>query len=158
MANLVPIQPQYNAAIASIIRNSLAEFGANLPGTVYFDPTTDDLASLFAVQGKYWILVENDEVLGGGGWYPTPGLPAGYAELVKLYLAPQARGHGYGKLLMKTIADDALTDGYSHLYLESLPELEQAVQLYVKQGYRPIPAALGQSGHFGCTIFMVKKL
>ncbi|TAF93071.1 MAG: GNAT family N-acetyltransferase [Bacteroidetes bacterium] len=158
MADLVPIQPQYNAAIAAIIRNSLAEFGANLPGTVYFDPTTDDLASLFATAGKYWVLVQNGEVLGGGGWYPTPGLPKGYAELVKLYLAPKARGLGYGKLLMNKVAHDALNTGYTQLYLESLPQLHQAVKLYTQQGYTAIDAALGESGHFGCTIFMIKKL
>ena len=33
--------------LAQIIRTSLAEFGANKPGTVYFDPTTDALYELF---------------------------------------------------------------------------------------------------------------
>ena len=32
-----------NAGIAFIIRSVLAEFKANKPGTVYYDPTTDDL-------------------------------------------------------------------------------------------------------------------
>ena len=35
-------------ASQSIIRRTLAEFGANKPGTVYFDPTTDDLFKLFS--------------------------------------------------------------------------------------------------------------
>lgn len=32
--------------------------------------------------------------------YPTNGLPDGYAELVKLYLSPAARGKGIGNTLM----------------------------------------------------------
>ena len=38
-----PIQPADNPVIAKIIRDTLAEFGANHPGTVYYDPTTDAL-------------------------------------------------------------------------------------------------------------------
>ncbi len=37
-----------NAAMAKIIRNSLEEFNAAKPGTVYFDETTDRLSDLFS--------------------------------------------------------------------------------------------------------------
>ena len=42
------------------------------------------------------VIEENGEVMGGCGYYPTEGLPDGYAELVKLYLSPKVRGKGYG--------------------------------------------------------------
>ena len=42
------IQPADNPALAIIIRNALAEFGANKPGTVYYDATTDALYELFS--------------------------------------------------------------------------------------------------------------
>jgi putative acetyltransferase len=42
-----PIEAKDNAPIAAIIRATLKEFGANNPGTVYFDPTTDHLFELF---------------------------------------------------------------------------------------------------------------
>jgi putative acetyltransferase len=38
-----PLRAGDNISIAAIIRKILAEFGANKPGTVYFDPTTDNL-------------------------------------------------------------------------------------------------------------------
>ena len=37
------IRPEDNPHLANIVRTTLAEFGANKPGTVYFDPTTDAL-------------------------------------------------------------------------------------------------------------------
>lgn len=49
-----PIQPSDNTFIAKIIRDTLAEFGANHPGTVYYDPTTDALYELFS-KGKIGI-------------------------------------------------------------------------------------------------------
>jgi putative acetyltransferase len=42
--NIRPIEPGDNAQLAKVVRNTLAEFaefGANHPGTVYYDPTTD---------------------------------------------------------------------------------------------------------------------
>lgn len=36
-----------NSALARVIRQSLEEFGAVKPGPVYFDPTTDNLSSVF---------------------------------------------------------------------------------------------------------------
>ena len=41
------IQPSDNSQLAVIIRDTLAEFGANRPGTVYFDSSTDALSELF---------------------------------------------------------------------------------------------------------------
>ena len=48
--NIRPISPGDNAAIALIVRQTLKEFGANHPGTVYFDPTTDHLFELFQAE------------------------------------------------------------------------------------------------------------
>jgi len=65
------IQPADNAALAIIIRNALEEFKANKPGTVYFDPTTDNLSAVFTTPGSiYFVAEENGALLGGSGIYP----------------------------------------------------------------------------------------
>ena len=67
-----------NAALAHIIRNSLLEFNAAKPGTVYFDETTDHLSDVFANENSaYFVLEINGEVAGGAGFYPTKDLPPG---------------------------------------------------------------------------------
>lgn len=154
------IKAEDNIALAKIIRASLEEFDVPKQGTVYSDPTTDALYELFdQTPGSCYFVVEEDgELLGGCGIYPTPGLPAGYAELVKLYLTVATRGKGIGKMLMDKCADVAAELGYTHLYLESFPQLAKAVSLYHKAGFEPIEHALGNSGHFACTIWMVKEL
>ena len=77
------IQPGDNLFIATVDRNTLAEFGANKPGTVYYDSTTDALYELFQKQGAaYFIALLNNEIVGGAGIYPTEGLPADTCELV----------------------------------------------------------------------------
>jgi putative acetyltransferase len=151
--------PEDNKAIADLIRSVFREFGIARPGTVYFDPTTDDLFTLFNIPGsEYWIAEENGEIIGGCGVFATPGLPEGYGELVKLYLLPASRGKGIGWKLMERTFESARRLGYKQLYLESLPELTKALSLYERTGFKYIPGLLGNSGHFGCNIWMVKDL
>lgn len=161
MMNLTirPIKPEDNANIAKVIRGALEDFNAAKPGTVYFDPTTDDLYKLFQTpKSFYFIALFNDEIVGGCGIYPTQNLPKGYAELVKIYLHNTARGKGIGKALMQKCFEEAKKMNYHYLYLESMPELNIAVGMYQKMGFRFIDKPLGNSGHFGCNIWMVKKL
>lgn len=153
------IQPADNPHIARIIRSTLEEFGANHPGTVYYDETTDALWELFQTPGAaYWIVEDAEGIVGGGGIFPTRGLPAHTCELVKLYLLPKARGAGLGKRLMEMCHSEALARGYRQIYLETMPELTIAVPLYEKMGYRYLDGPLGESGHFGCAIQMLKQL
>ena len=154
-----PIEPQDNAAIAKIIRTALTEFGANKAGTVYFDPTTDALFELFRTPGSnYYVATHNQTILGGCGIFPTENLPAGTCELVKLYVQQSARGTGTGKKLMEKSMEWAKSNGYSQVYLESMPELSKAVSIYAKQGFAKLCNPLGNSGHDGCDIWMIKNL
>ncbi|MFT4023800.1 MAG: GNAT family N-acetyltransferase [Flavihumibacter sp.] len=154
------IEAADNQALAAVIRNTLLEFGAARPGTVYFDPTTDDLFSLFRKAGSaYFVAVDqHNTVLGGAGIYPTTGLPAGCCELVKFYLLPAARGQGTGTTLTRACLAEAKALGYTHVYLESLPELKKALRLYEREGFQYLEKPLGDSGHFGCDLWMLKQL
>jgi putative acetyltransferase len=153
------IRPGDNQRIAFIIRKALEEHGVARPGTVYTDPTTDDLFALFQKDGSaYFVAEENGQIIGGCGVFPTKGLPSGYAELVKLYVDEKGRGKGLGFILLEKCAAAAKDLGYDQLYLETLPELSRAVSLYHRSGYIDLTGPMGDSGHFACSIWMVKKL
>ena len=54
------IEERDNREIAEIIRTVFREFKIDKPGTVYFDPTTDNLFNLFSIPGsEYWIDEQN---------------------------------------------------------------------------------------------------
>ena len=154
-----PIEQADNQPLADVIREIFREFGIDRPGTVYTDPTTDRLYELFQTPGSaYWVAEEEGEIVGGCGVYPTPGLPPGCAELVKFYLARSVRGQGAGRQLMQQSVASARELGYTQLYLESFPELAQAVSMYEKAGFQPLAGPLGNSGHYACTIWMLKEI
>ena len=157
--NIRNIELKDNEAIAKVIRAALTDFGANKPGKVYYDHTTDHLFELFQTPGSVYYIAEMDgEVLGGCGIFPTEGLPTATCELVKLYLNKSARGTGLGKQLLLQSMEWAKQNGYQQVYLESMPELSKAVAIYEKVGFEKLNHALGNSGHDGCNIWMLKKL
>ncbi len=153
------IEKKDNKEIAELIRSVFREFGIARPGTVYFDPTTDDLYSLFLTPGSiYWIAEDNGKIIGGCGIYPTENLSEDCAEVVKLYLLSSYRKQGIGRQLLEMSIESAKEMGYKQLYLESLPELGKAISLYEKEEFRFIDHKMGDEGHFGCTIWMLKDL
>lgn len=154
-----PIQPSDNPDLALIVRNTLAEFGAANPGTVYFDSTTDSLFELFQVpKAAYFVAEANGKVLGGGGINPTEGLPENTCELVKMYLLPEARGIGLGRTLIEKCLETAKENGFQQVYLETLDELHLALKIYAKFGFEYLCSPMGNTRHFGCGLWMLKKL
>jgi putative acetyltransferase len=148
-----------NPILSKIVKDTLAEFGANHPNTVYYDPTTDTLFEVFlAPRSHYFVAELNGEVVGGGGIYPTDDLPEDTCELVKMYLLPKARGLGLGRTLIEKSIAWAKDAGYKQIYLESMPELKKALQVYAKFGFEYLPAPMGNSGHTGCSLWMLKKI
>ncbi|MES2371646.1 MAG: GNAT family N-acetyltransferase [Bacteroidota bacterium] len=155
-----PIQSADNAAMANIIRRALEEFGANRPGTVYFDETTDHLFELFqsTPASAYFVAEKENMILGGAGIFPTDGLPGGTCELVKMYLSPNARGMGLGRQMIDQCLRVAKENGYHSVYLETMPELKKAMSVYEKFGFTYLKGPMGNSGHCGCDVWMIKSL
>ena len=153
------IDEKDNAAIAVVIRKTLEEFGANHPGTVYYDDTTDALFQLFQTPGSiYFIAEKKGEVVGGGGIFPSPGLPEDTCELVKMYLLPHVRGIGLGKKIIQQCIAFAKEEGHQHIYIETMPELGQALKTYEKFGFEYLKAPMGNTGHTGCSLWMLGRV
>ena len=148
-----------NAELAAMIRGVFEEHDAPRQGTVYSDPTTDRLYELFGEPGSVlWVAEEQENILGCCGIFPTEGLPLGCAELVKYYLPLSTRGRGIGKALMEKSMESAKELGYKEVYIESLPAFSKAVRIYEKQGFKRLSMPLGNSGHPGCNIWMLKTI
>lgn len=153
------IKKEDNVACAAMIRGVFEELGAKTFGTVYEDPTTDHLFELFdRDDAALYVIEENGMIKGSCGIYPTENLPGGVAELVKYYISRDYRGKGFGKQLMELCESTAKELGYTMLYLESNDDFRGAVHIYEKIGYKWLEQPLGNSGHDGCPIWMLKDL
>jgi putative acetyltransferase len=154
-----PITAADDVRIAVIIRESLREHGVARPGTAYYDSSTDTLTAYFETGNcAYYVAQLGETVVGGVGIYPTMGLPEATCELVKMYIGSQYRNRGIGKALIEQATAFAKAQGYRYMYLESMPELEAAVAVYKRLGFETLDAPLGNTGHFGCDIWMLRAL
>jgi putative acetyltransferase len=162
MENTITIRtilPTDNPILAKIIRDVFIEHDAPQHGTVYSDPTTDDLYQYFQTpKSQLWVAELNGEIAGCCGIYPTEGLAETCTELVKFYIHQSTRSKGIGKALMEKCVASALELKYEEMYLESLPHFAKAVHIYQKQGFEILNKPLGNSGHTTCDIWMVKPL
>ena len=135
----IPIQPYHDAAMAAIVRAALKAHGLDIPGTAYFDASLDHLSAFYDRPGRaYYVLLDDENVIGGVGVAEFDGLPGG-CELQKLYLVPAFRGRGLGSDMIRFIEDRARELGYRQIYLETHTALSAALRAYERAGYRPIP-------------------
>lgn len=134
------IEPKDDLILAEIIRGNLKAHKLDIPGTVYFDDDLNHLSDYYLASPKrtYFIaLDEHDNIIGGIGLAELDFMPD-TAELQKLYLVDAAKGHGLSYKLIELLEDTAKNKGYKRMYLETHSNLETALHVYEKSGFKPI--------------------
>jgi GNAT superfamily N-acetyltransferase len=86
-------------------------------------------------EGVFLVLRDGGKAIGCAGFRRVD---ADRAELKRMYLAPEARGRGLGRVLLQRIEDEARSAGYTVLVLETIELMTEAIGLYRSSGYEPI--------------------
>jgi putative acetyltransferase len=158
-AAIRPIRRSDDAAVASIIREVMTEFGAFGCGPVKMDPeVTAMFESYPSPAAAFFVVEQGGRVLGCGGMGPLAGGETDVCELRKMYFRPELRGAGMGARLLTEILDAARRAGYRMCYLETLEHMNHARQLYSRFGFQAIAARLGDTGHTVCNHWMILEL
>lgn len=151
------LKPEYDAALAGLIRVSLEARGLNLPGTVYYDKSLDHLSGFYSCPGRaYFVLMRDDNVIGGIGLAEFAGFDH-CCELQKLYLEEASQGSGLGYEMITFIETKARGMGYRQMYLETHTNLQAAIHIYERSGYKEIPRP-DSVVHSTMNRFYLKKL
>ncbi len=137
--NFREINKKDNDVIAILIRKTLEEHALDIPGTVYFDEGLNHLSEYYKGENrKYYVLESEDGKVIGGIGYEQLAFIADTAELQKLYLEDVARGSRRGYEMMTFIEEKMREAGYKRSYLETHDNLQAAIHIYEKSGYREI--------------------
>ncbi|WP_166383166.1 MULTISPECIES: GNAT family N-acetyltransferase [unclassified Polaribacter] len=153
------IQPKDNPQLAIVIREVLLEMGAPKIGTAYEDKATDLMFEKYNTPNSFYYVVEhNNKVVGGVGIAQLDNFEGNTCELQKMYFLPITRGKGLGSKLINTCLEKAKTIGFENCYLETMPYMNAAQALYKRNGFVNLDKPMGNTGHYSCPVWMLKKL
>ncbi len=158
-AILREIRKEDNPHVAAVIRNVLVALGVPKVGTAYADKALDQMYEHYdKPKATYFVVEEDGEILGCAGVAPLDNYEGNICELQKMYFLEAARGRGLGKSMISLCLERAREFGFEGCYLETMPYMEAAQKLYKQMGFEYIDAPMGNTGHYSCPVWMLKKL
>jgi putative acetyltransferase len=153
------IKPSDNLDISKVIRSVILEMGAPKTGTAYEDKATDLMFETYQKdKTAYFVLEHKNKVIGGAGVAKLDNCEANICELQKMYFLPIARGKGLGTSLISKCLEKAKEFGFKDCYLETMPYMEAARKLYAKNGFLSLKQPMGNTGHYSCNVWMLRKI
>ncbi len=121
------VEPEFIAASVHTHREALIALNVE-----YVDWVFGEVEALFDLA--------RNQLAGMGG---LRRLGPGVAELKRLYIRPQFRGHGLGELLLRRVLGDARAFGYERACLDTALFMRSAHRLYENHGFVDCPAYAG---------------
>ena len=153
------IAPQDNKQIKKIVQHVILEMGAPKIGTAYEDSALEDMHGTYQKDKAIYFVVEHQgKVLGGGGIAQLDGYYKNTCELQKMYFLNDIRGKGLWSRIIEKCMIKAKNFGYEQCYLETMPYMIAAQKLYKKAGFKNINAPMGNTCHYSCDVWMIRKL
>jgi len=154
-----PIEPADVPALLQIIAESRAEYGIADRVTELLEPADHALYATYQRQRTlYFVALLGGEVVGGAGVAPLAGADPLTCELQRMYLRADARGRGIGDALLERCLAAAKQFLYVRCYLETVTQMQAALEFYGRHGFRDLQAPLGRTGHEHNDRWMMRTL
>lgn len=153
------IKPEDNEQVKTLVQSVLVEMGVPKVGTAYEDACLNDMhAEYNAINKEYFVVDDGGKIVGAAGIAPLANFEGSICELQKMYFLPEVRGKGVGAEMMKKCLEFAKATGYEKCYIETMPYMKQAQKLYLRSGFESLEGPLGDTGHYNCSVWMIKDL
>ena len=154
-----PINESDNKHISVILREVLIEMDIPRIGSAYEDPEINNMYESYqSNRSIYFVVEENNKILGGAGINQLKNGDVNICELQKMYFHKSIRGRGIGDKMIELCLNFAVESNYKKCYIETMPNMVDAQKLYIKKGFKYIDNPLGNTGHTACPMWMLKNL
>lgn len=125
-----------------IAESARREYGLRFDVDAMVESDMSDTQKFHPPTGRFY-LVEDEDAFVGVGCLKRLGPQVG--EIQRMYVRPECRGKGVGRLIVDRLISDARQIGYRKLRLESLKFLTSAHALYRSVGFVVIDPYAGNS-------------
>jgi putative acetyltransferase len=154
-----PIELADVPALLEIIADSRAEYGIAGKGVPLLEPADHALYATYQRQRTlYFVALLGGEVVGGAGVAPLAGADPLTCELQRMYLRSDVRGRGIGDQLLERCLGAAKQFLYVRCYLETVTQMQAALEFYGRHGFRDLRAPIGRTGHEHNDRWMMRPL
>jgi putative acetyltransferase len=154
-----PIERPDVPALLDIIASSRGEYGIAGCGVELLEPADRALYNTYQRQRTlYFVALLDGEVVGGAGVAPLAGADPLTCELQRMCLRRDARGRGIGDALLDRCLAAAKQFLYVRCYLETVEQMQAALEFYGRHGFRDLQAPIGRTGHEHNDRWMVRPL
>ncbi len=136
----VDISQAESSAEVAVVRELFVEYAESLGFSLCFQNFDRELAGLpgdyTPPDGRLLLAKCGAE---SAGCVALHSLEPGICEIKRLYVRPQFRGTGLGRILTNTVISEANSIGYKKVRLDTVePKMKNAVGLYRALGFREI--------------------
>jgi putative acetyltransferase len=153
------IEPADVPAMLKIISESRAEYGMTSRVAELLEPADRALYETYQRQRSlYFVAVLGGEIVGGAGVAPLAGADPLTCELQRKYLRRDVRGRGIGNSLLEQCLKAARQFLYVRCYLETITQMQEALEFYGRNGFQDLRAPLGATGHAHNDRWLVRPL
>ncbi|MGN6295031.1 MAG: GNAT family N-acetyltransferase [Chitinophagaceae bacterium] len=131
--DIIPYQAKYQPVFKSLNLEWLDKY--NLTEDHDLQILDDPQGTILDNGGFLWLVKAGEEIIGSAGIMKDTDT---VYELVKMFVSPSWRGKGISKQLIETCLAKAKEIGAEKLILFSNHQLETALKLYEKYGFRHV--------------------
>jgi GNAT superfamily N-acetyltransferase len=140
-----PRTPEATGLIRSMSEEIAATYDHTIDGHGHFKPEDVLVPGAGFLVGRV-----GDRAVACGAFRP---LEPGIAEIKRMFVAADHRGHGYSKQILATLERLAGESGYTMVRLETRPKQAAAIALYEGLGYVRIPNYGRYEGRDNCLCY-----
>jgi len=168
----VDLVPAYADVFLPYVRELFREYSASIEVDLCFQNFEQELADLpgryAPPTGRLLLAKVGGEIAGcialrpivggcGSACGDADGLPPhvgneNVCEMKRLYVRPPFRGQGIGRVLAREVIAAARKIGYTHMRLDTLGSMKEAIALYESLGFRRIAPYYHNPS--ACAVFM----
>jgi ribosomal protein S18 acetylase RimI-like enzyme len=126
-----PFTSADQAAVRALVLAGLQDHWGTLDPTL--NPDLNDIAGWYGPHMGFTIVAEIDNEIVGTGTMHRVDDQTGV--LVRMSVSGAHRGKGIGKALVRSLANEARSRGYTHLICETTDTWQDAIALYLATGF-----------------------
>ncbi len=101
-------------------------------------------------KGNFWIVVDNDKLIGTAG---VKDMKNNQAYLERMYVDNNFRGTGLAKELLEVLLDYARRNEFKEIYLQTADTAKRAIAFYIKNGFEQAEVLPASFHHYNDAVF-----